>query len=65
MLARPPAKAIYRPPTSIFRLAYLTFSIPLKHLYHSISQGRHSTDLTAPRIRPVLIAALTSTTYYE
>ena len=35
MLARPPAKAIYRPPTSIFRPAHITFSIPLKHLYHS------------------------------
>ena len=50
MLARPPAKVIYLPPTSIFRLAYLTFSIPLKLLYHSVSQGRHSTDLTANEI---------------
>ena len=47
MLARPPAKAIYRPPTSIFHPAYLTFFIPPKHLYHSVSQGRHSTDLAA------------------
>ena len=50
MLARPPAKVIYLPPTSIFRLAYLTFSIPLKHLYHSISQGNHATHLAAPQI---------------
>ena len=50
MLARPPAKAIYRPPTSIFHPTHLTFSIPLKHLYHSVSQGRHSTDLAAPQI---------------
>ena len=50
MLARPPAKAISLPPTSIFRLAYLTFSIPLKHLYHSTSRGRHPTHLTAPQI---------------
>lgn len=50
MLARPPAKAIYRPPTSIFRLAYLTFFTPSKYLYHSTSQGRHSTDLTANEI---------------
>ena len=50
MLARPPAKAIYRPPTSIFCPAYLTFFTPPKHLYHSTSQGRHSTDLAAPQI---------------
>ena len=50
MLARPPAKAIYRPPTSIFRPAYLTFFTPPKLLYHSVSQGRHSTDLTANEI---------------
>ena len=61
MLARPPAKAIYLPPAPIFRLAYLTFSIPPKRLYHSVSRGHHSTDLTAPRIRPVLVAVLTST----
>ena len=48
MLARPLAKAIYRPPTSIFRPALLVFFTPLKHLYHSVSQGRHSTDLAAP-----------------
>ena len=50
MLARPPAKAIYWPPAPIFRLAYLTFSTPPKYLYHSVSQGRHSTDLAAPQI---------------
>ena len=50
MLARPPAKAIYRPPTSIFRPAHITFSIPLKRLYHSTSRGRHSTHLTANKI---------------
>ena len=50
MLARPPAKAIYRPPTSIFRLALLVFFPSPKHLYHSISQGRHSTDFTANEI---------------
>ena len=50
MLARPLAKAIYRPPTSIFRPAHITVSIPPKHLYHSTSQGRHSTDLAAPKI---------------
>ena len=50
MLARPPAKAISLPPTSIFRPAYLTFFTPPKHLYHSTSRGRHSTDLTAPQI---------------
>ena len=61
MLARPPAKAIYRPPTSIFRLAHLTFFTPPKHLYHSTSRGHHSTDLTATQIRPVLVAVLTST----
>ena len=48
MLARPPAKAIHLPLPSIFRPAYLTFFTPPKHLYHSVSQGRHSTDLTAP-----------------
>ena len=47
MLARPPAKAIYRPPTSIFRPALLVFFPPPKHLYHSVSQGHHSTDLAA------------------
>ena len=47
MLARPPAKAIYLSPASIFRPAYLTFFTPPKHLYHSVSQGRHSTDLAA------------------
>ena len=50
MLARPPAKAIYLPPASIFRPALPTFFTPPKHLYHSASQGRHSTDLTAPKI---------------
>lgn len=50
MLARPPAKAIYRPPSSIFRLAYLTFSIPLKLLYHSSSRGNHATHLAANEI---------------
>ena len=50
MFARPPAKAIYRPPTSIFRPAHLTFFTPPKLLYHSVSQGRHSTDLTANEI---------------
>ena len=50
MLARPSAKAIDRPPTSIFRLAYLTFFTPPKHLYHSVSQGRHPTHLTANAI---------------
>ena len=50
MLARPLAKAIYRPPTSIFRPAYLTFSTPPKHLYHSIYRGNHTTHLTAPKI---------------
>lgn len=50
MLARPPAKAIYLLPTSIFRPAHLTLSVPPKHLYHSTSQGRHSTDLAAPKI---------------
>ena len=50
MLARPPAKAIYRPPISIFRLAHLTFFTPPKHLYHSVSQGRRSTELAAPQI---------------
>ena len=37
MLARTLAKAIYRPPTSIFRPAHLTFFTPSKHLYHSAS----------------------------
>ena len=50
MLARPPAKAIYRPPTSIFRPALLVFFTPLKHLYHSASQGNHATHLTANEI---------------
>lgn len=50
MLARPPAKAIYLPPNSIFCLAYLTFFTPSKHLYHSISQGNHATHLAAPQI---------------
>lgn len=50
MLARPPAKAIYRPPTSIFRLAYLTFFTPPKHLYHSISRGNHTSHLAANEI---------------
>ena len=50
MLACPPAKAIYRSLTSIFRLAYLTFFTPPKHLYHSISQGNHATHLTANEI---------------
>lgn len=50
MLARPPAKAIYLPPAPIFRLAYLTFFTPPKHLYHSISQGNHATHLAAPQI---------------
>ena len=50
MLARPPAKAIYRPPVPIFRLALLVFFTPPKHLYHSVSQGHHSTDLTANEI---------------
>lgn len=50
MLARPPAKAIYLSPAPIFRPAYLTFSIPLKHLYHSISRGNHTTHLTANEI---------------
>lgn len=48
MLARPPAKAIYLPPTSIFRPTLLVFSPPPKHLYHSVSQSHHSTDLAAP-----------------
>ena len=47
MLARPPAKVIYLPPSPIFRPALLVFFTPLKHLYHSVSQGRHSTDLAA------------------
>jgi len=47
MFARPPAKAISLPPAPIFRLAYLTFFTPPKHLYHSVSQGRHPTHLTA------------------
>lgn len=50
MLARPPAKAIYLPPAPIFRPAHITFSTPLKHLYHSISRGNHTTRLTAPKI---------------
>ena len=50
MLARPPAKAIYLPPTSIFRLAHLVFFLPIKHLYHSISRGRHPTHLAANEI---------------
>ena len=50
MLARPLAKAIYRPPTSIFRPALLVFFTPLKHLYHSISRGNHATHLTTPKI---------------
>ena len=50
MLARPPAKAISLPPTSIFRPAHLTFSSPLKHLYHSISRGNHTTHLAANEI---------------
>ena len=50
MLARPPAKAIYLSLSSIFRPAYLTFFTPPKHLYHSVSQGRRSTDLAAPQI---------------
>jgi len=61
MLARPPAKAIYRPPTSIFRPAYLTFFTPPKHLYHSTSRGRHPTHLTANEIWPVLVTVLIST----
>ena len=61
MLARPPAKAIYRPPTSIFRPALLVFFTPPKHLYHSTSRGNHVTHLTALKIRPVLVAVLTST----
>ena len=47
MLVRPPAKAIYLSLSSIFRPAYLTFFTPPKHLYHSVSQGRRSTDLAA------------------
>jgi len=58
MLARPPAKAIYEPPAPIFRPALLVFFTPPKHLYHSISRGRHSTDLTASQIWPVLVAVL-------
>jgi len=58
MLARPPAKTIYRPPTSISRPALPTFFTPPKHLYHSASRGHHSTDLTAPQIWPVLVAVL-------
>ena len=50
MLARPPAKAISLPLTYIFRPAHITFSIPLKHLYHSIYRGNHTTHLTAPKI---------------
>ena len=50
MLARPLAKAIYRPPAPIFRPAHITFFTPPKHLYHSVSQGHHSTDLTANEI---------------
>lgn len=50
MLARPPAKAIDELPTSIFRPAYLTFFTPLKHLYHSVSQGNHATHLAANEI---------------
>ena len=50
MLARPLAKAIYRPPTSIFRPALLVFFTPLKHLYHSASQGNHTTNLAANEI---------------
>lgn len=50
MLARPPAKAIYLPPNSIFHPAYLTFFTPPKHLYHSVSRGRHLTHLTANAI---------------
>ena len=50
MLARPPAKAIYRPPTSIFCPAHLTFFAPPKHLYHSVSQGNHATHLAANEI---------------
>jgi len=58
MLARPPAKAIYRPPAPIFRPALLVFSTPPKHLYHSTSRGRHLTHLTANKIWPVLVAVL-------
>jgi len=61
MLARPPVKVIYRSPTSIFRPACLTFFTPPKHLYHSTSRGNHVTHLTALKIRPVLVAVLTST----
>lgn len=50
MLARPPAKAIYRPPAPIFRPVLLVFFTSPKHLYHSVSQGRHSTDLAANEI---------------
>lgn len=50
MLARPPAKVIYRPPTSIFlpRSPYLLR--PPKHLYHSVSQGNYATHLAANEI---------------
>ena len=50
MLARTLAKVIYRPPTSIFCPAHLTFFTHPKHLYHSAFQGRHSTHLTANEI---------------
>lgn len=50
MLARPPAKAIYLSPAPIFRPAHFTYFTPPKYLYHSISRGRHSTDLTANEI---------------
>ena len=50
MLARPPAKAIYWPPTPIFHPALPTFFTPPKHLYHSVSQGNHATHLAAPQI---------------
>ena len=65
MLARPPAKAIYLSPAPIFRPAYLTVFTPPKHLYHSVSQGRHPTHLTANEIWPVLVAVLTSTSCFR
>jgi len=65
MLARPPAKAIYLPPTSLFHPTHPTFSIPPKRLYYSVSRGHQSTDLRAPKIWPVLVAVLTSTGYFR
>jgi len=50
MLARPPAKAIYRPPAPIFRPAHITFFTSPKNFYHSNFRGNHVTHLTANEI---------------